>query len=110
MKYLLMDYVNEAGWPELTTAEQEHWLGAYKAYMQAMTNAGVLKSSSGLKPTSKMARPRPWTVRMPTRRSSSVASTLSKWPISTPRSPGQRARQPHFTVLSRCVHSGMAPY
>jgi hypothetical protein len=52
MQYILLDYVNESGWPTLTRAEQEHWLGAYKAYMQAMTNAGVLKSSSGLKPTS----------------------------------------------------------
>jgi hypothetical protein len=51
MKYILMDYVNEAGWPQLTRAEQEHWLGAYKAYMEAMTKAGVLKSSNGLKPT-----------------------------------------------------------
>lgn len=52
MKYLLMDYVYEAGWPALTRAEQEHWLGAYRAYMEAMTRAGVLKHSSGLKPTS----------------------------------------------------------
>jgi hypothetical protein len=52
VQYILLDYVNESGWPILTRAEQEHWLGAYKAYMQAMTNAGVLKSSSGLKPTS----------------------------------------------------------
>jgi hypothetical protein len=47
-----MDYVNEDGWPQLTKAEQEHWLGAYKAYMEAMTKAGVLRSSSGLKPSS----------------------------------------------------------
>jgi len=46
-----MDYVNESGWPALTRAEQEHWLGAYRAYMEAMTKAGVLKSSSGLQPT-----------------------------------------------------------
>lgn len=52
MQYILLDYVNEAGWPELTRAEQQHWLGAYKAYMQAMTKAGVLKSSHGLHPTS----------------------------------------------------------
>jgi hypothetical protein len=52
MKYILLDYVNEAGWPQLTKAEQEHWLGAYRAYMEAMTQAGVLKSSNGLKPTS----------------------------------------------------------
>ena len=29
MKYILMDYVHEAGWSQLTKAEQEHWLGAY---------------------------------------------------------------------------------
>jgi hypothetical protein len=52
MKYILLDYVGESGWPELTRAEQEHWLGAYRAYMQAMTQAGVLQSSSGLYPTS----------------------------------------------------------
>lgn len=52
MKYILMDYINEAGWPQLTRAEQEHWLGAYKAFMESMTKAGVLKHSSGLLPTS----------------------------------------------------------
>jgi hypothetical protein len=49
---MLMDYVNETGWPTLTRDEQEHWLGAYKAYMEAMTQAGILKSSGGLRPTS----------------------------------------------------------
>jgi hypothetical protein len=52
MRYILMDYVGEAGWPQLTRAEQQHWLGAYRAYMEAMTKAGVLKSSAGLEPTS----------------------------------------------------------
>jgi hypothetical protein len=52
MKYILMDYVGEAGWPELTRTEQEHWLGAYRAYMEAMTKAGVLKDSKGLHSTS----------------------------------------------------------
>jgi hypothetical protein len=52
MRYLLMDYVNEAGWPKLAKAEQAHWLGAYKAYMEAMTKAGVLRTSNGLQPTS----------------------------------------------------------
>ena len=49
---MLMDYVNEAGWPQLPKAEQEQWLGAYRAYMEAMTQAGVLKDSGGLQPTS----------------------------------------------------------
>jgi len=48
MQYLLMDYVNESGWPELTQEEKEYWLGTYRAYMEAMTNAGVLKDSKGL--------------------------------------------------------------
>ncbi|HZJ44647.1 MAG TPA: YciI family protein [Pyrinomonadaceae bacterium] len=48
MQYLLMDYVNESGWPELTQDEKEYWLGAYRAYMEAMMNAGVLKESKGL--------------------------------------------------------------
>src|SRR5260370_36134690 len=52
MKYILMDYVNEAGWPQLTKDDKEHWLGAYRAYMEAMNKAGVLKSSNGLEWTS----------------------------------------------------------
>ncbi|MCM3903766.1 MAG: YciI family protein [Pyrinomonadaceae bacterium] len=52
MKYILMDYVYEAGWPQLTRDEKEHWLGAYRAYMEAMSKAGVLKDSKGLQPTS----------------------------------------------------------
>jgi len=52
VKYILMDYVHEAGWPQLTKAEQEHWLGAYIAYTEAMSKAGVLRSSTGLQPTS----------------------------------------------------------
>jgi hypothetical protein len=51
MKYVLLDYVVEAGWHQLTRDEQRHWLGAYKAYMEAMTKAGVLKNSVGLQPT-----------------------------------------------------------
>ena len=52
MKYILMDYVNEAGWPELGKAEKEQWLGAYIDYIEAMKEAGVLKGSTALQPTS----------------------------------------------------------
>jgi hypothetical protein len=52
MKYILMDYVVESGWQQLTKDEKEHWLGAYRAYMEAMTKAGVLKDSKGLYQTS----------------------------------------------------------
>ena len=52
MKYILLDYVGEGGWPQLTKDEQEDWLGAYRAYMEAMMKAGVLIDSQGLHPTS----------------------------------------------------------
>jgi hypothetical protein len=52
VKYILMDYIGEAGWPQLTRDEQEHWLGVYRAYMEAMAKAGILKDSKGLHPTS----------------------------------------------------------
>jgi hypothetical protein len=51
MQYLLMDYVKESGWPQLPKATQLEWMGAYKAYMEAMAKAGVLKRSTGLQPT-----------------------------------------------------------
>jgi hypothetical protein len=52
MQYMLMDYVQENGWNQLTREEQQHWLGAYRGYMEAMTQAGVLQASKGLHPTS----------------------------------------------------------
>lgn len=51
MKYMLMDYVQVAGFYQLTKEEQSHWLGAYRAFMVAMKEAGVLKSSGGLQPS-----------------------------------------------------------
>jgi hypothetical protein len=48
---MLLDYVHEGGWPELNKTEQERWLGAYRSFMQAMKDSGVLKSSGGLKQT-----------------------------------------------------------
>ncbi len=51
MRYILMDYVNESGWPQLTKDEQQHWLGAYIGYVEAMSKAGVLRNSTGLQQT-----------------------------------------------------------
>ena len=52
MKYMLMDYVSEAGWPQLKAEDKERWLGVYRSYVEAMAQAGVLKGSGGLMPTS----------------------------------------------------------
>ena len=51
MRYILMDYVSEAGWPQLSEADKGYWLGAYKAYVEAMKKDGVLRNSTGLQPT-----------------------------------------------------------
>lgn len=52
MRYILMAYVNEAGWPNFTPAEQEQGLAAYKAYSEALKGAGVLVGSTRLQPSS----------------------------------------------------------
>jgi len=52
MKYILMDYVNEAGWPAVTKGGEKSWLGSCIAYIAAMKTAGILKSNTGLQPTS----------------------------------------------------------
>lgn len=49
MQYLMMLYVDEAGWPK---AEQEQGIAAYTAYTEALTKAGVLKGLNRLRPTS----------------------------------------------------------
>ena len=52
MQYLLMLYVNEGGWTELTPAQQEQGMAAYAAYTEALTKAGVLRGSNRLRPSS----------------------------------------------------------
>jgi hypothetical protein len=52
MQYLLMLYVNEAGWTKLSKAEQEQGVAAYTAYTEALTKAGVLKGTNRLQPSS----------------------------------------------------------
>jgi hypothetical protein len=52
MQYMLMAYVNEAGWSKLTKAEQEQEVAAYSAYTEALTKAGVLTGSNRLQRSS----------------------------------------------------------
>jgi len=52
MQYILMLYVNEAGWRNLTKAEQEKGVAAYMAYSEALTKAGVFKGTNRLQPSS----------------------------------------------------------
>jgi hypothetical protein len=52
MQYVLMIYVQEAGWSKLTQAEQEQGMAAYQAFNEAMTKGGVFKGSNRLQPSS----------------------------------------------------------
>jgi hypothetical protein len=51
VQYILMLYVNEAGWPNLSKAEQEQGMAAYIAYTEALTKAGVFRSTNRLEPS-----------------------------------------------------------
>lgn len=52
MQYILMLYVNEAGWRNLTKAEQEQGVAAYMAYSEALKKAGVFKGTNRLQASS----------------------------------------------------------
>jgi hypothetical protein len=52
MQYLLMLYSEERQWAKLSQADQQQAAAAYGAYTEALKNAGVLKGSNRLQPTS----------------------------------------------------------
>jgi len=52
MQYLLMAYVDEAGWPKMSKSEQEQGVAAYAAYSEALKTSGVMKGSNRLQPSS----------------------------------------------------------
>lgn len=56
MQYLLMLYSEEAGWSRLTEAQQTQAVAAYAAYTDALRQAGALKGSNRLQPSSAATR------------------------------------------------------
>ena len=52
MQYLLLLYVNEAGWTELTPAQQQQGVAAYSAYTEALKKAGVFAGTNRLRGSS----------------------------------------------------------
>jgi hypothetical protein len=52
MQYILMLYIDEAGFPRLSKAEQEQGLAAYSAFTEAITKAGALKGAGRLQSSS----------------------------------------------------------
>ncbi|MEP6992529.1 MAG: YciI family protein [bacterium] len=51
MQYILMAYVREDGWHDLTKGQQEQGIAAYTAFTEALGKAGALKSSHRLSPS-----------------------------------------------------------
>jgi hypothetical protein len=51
MQYLLMIYVQESGWGDLTPAQQEQGMAAYNAYTEALSKANVLRAVNRLGPS-----------------------------------------------------------
>ena len=52
MQYMLMTYVRESGWTELSPAQQEQGMAAYLAYSEALKEAGVLRGMNRLQSSS----------------------------------------------------------
>ena len=51
MEYMLLLHVDESGWPKLSQAEREQGMAAYRAYTEALKQAGVFRSGSQLGPS-----------------------------------------------------------
>ncbi|WP_341677406.1 YciI family protein [Niveibacterium sp. SC-1] len=51
MQYLLMLYVREDTWPTMPDSEKQYWEGAYRAYTEALAEAGALRGFNRLQPS-----------------------------------------------------------
>jgi hypothetical protein len=51
MQFLIMAYVQEAGWPVMTKEQQEQGLAAYRGFSDALKKAGAFISSNRLSPS-----------------------------------------------------------
>jgi hypothetical protein len=52
MQYILMLYVQEAGWERLTPEEQKQGMAAYESYVEALNQAGIFRGTGRLRPSS----------------------------------------------------------
>ncbi len=55
MKFMLMSYVQENGWNQLTKEQQQQGMAAYMAYTEALTKAGAFKMGQRLGPSASAA-------------------------------------------------------
>ena len=52
MQYILMTYVQEGGWEQLTPEQQKLGTAAYEAYAEALSEADVFRGTNRLGPSS----------------------------------------------------------
>lgn len=52
MQYMLLAYVQETGWNQMTKDQQEQGMAAYMMFTDAMNKAGILRGSNRLGPSS----------------------------------------------------------
>jgi hypothetical protein len=50
MQYILLLHASEAGFAQMTPAQQQQGMAAYMAYSEALNKAGVIKGSNRLQP------------------------------------------------------------
>jgi hypothetical protein len=50
MQYILLIHASEAGFAQMTPAQQQQGLAGYMAYSEALSKAGVIKGSNRLQP------------------------------------------------------------
>jgi hypothetical protein len=55
MQAMLMIFEDEAQWAAMTPAAQGEQMGAYRAYVDAMTQAGVMRGGERLRPVGEAA-------------------------------------------------------
>jgi hypothetical protein len=51
VKYILINYVPEAGWDQLTAEQQQQGMADAYAYNEVLTNAGIFIGSNRLQPS-----------------------------------------------------------
>lgn len=56
MQYILLLYLQESRWPSMTPEEQKQGVAAYKAYTEALQNAGIWRGSNRLQPSTNATR------------------------------------------------------
>ncbi len=51
MQYMLLLHSEERGWDQIPAEERTHWVGAFQAFVEALSEAGAFIDSNRLEPS-----------------------------------------------------------